>query len=72
VVFDEVPEAVDVLPVDFAAQQLSHRFEIVGRVPDGEVQVRGEPAGIVGVELAERGAALEDQMVEYPSLVQSC
>jgi hypothetical protein len=40
VVFNGVPESVDVLPVDFAAQQLGHRFGIVGWVPDGEVQVR--------------------------------
>jgi hypothetical protein len=26
VVFHEVPEAVDVLPVDFAAQQFGNRF----------------------------------------------
>jgi hypothetical protein len=37
VIFDGVPEPLDVLPIDFAAQQLGHRFGIVGWIPDGEV-----------------------------------
>lgn len=69
-VFYEVSELVDVLPVDLAAQQFGNRFRVVIRVGYGEIQVGGEPAGVAGVQLAERGPSLEDQVIEYPLLAQ--
>ena len=64
------PEPVDVLSVDLLLQHSRDSCRVVGRVPHGEVQVGGEPAGVAGVQLAERGPALEDQVIEYPSLAQ--
>jgi hypothetical protein len=55
---------------DLAAQEFSNRFRLVIRVAYGEVQVGGEPAGVAGVQLAERGPSLEDQVIEYSLLVQ--
>ena len=68
-VFHGVPEPVDVLSVDLAAQQFCNRFRLVIQVAHGEIQVGGEPPGVAGVQLAERGSSLEDQVIEIP-LVQ--
>jgi hypothetical protein len=39
VVFDEVSESIEVLPVDFVAQQFAYRSGIVCWISDREVQV---------------------------------
>jgi hypothetical protein len=65
VIFHEVPEPVDVLSVDLAPQQFGNCFWLVIRVAHGKIQVGGEAAGVAGVQLAERGPSLEDQVIEY-------
>jgi len=70
VAFHGVPEPVDVLSVDLASQQFGNRFRLVIQVAHGEIQVGGEPPGVAGVQLAERGSSLEDQVIEYSLLVQ--